>query len=460
MDSSLHRWRPVIANVSFLVLTVALLAGVVYLLKDFLHAIILGALLAGILLPVHHWILRRCAEASQWAHRAWRGLRRSPAPGEGPAEPSLRLRRMAACCSVALVFILVVVPLGVFAVQAADQGIRAIPVVQKWLREDLEGKTADFLDKHPRFREGLRKMTWGTGLLAEGGLFPAREPAAKAEEEAHLPGQGQETIREETETPARELLPSTEEATPGLDLAPMAIRLGTITLQWLRDLLLELLSRTWVTVFNFLIMLFVMYYVFLDGEGLVAYLKEISPLNEEEMEPVSQRIRQVSQAILYSTLGTAVIQGALAMLLFRLVGVPALFWGALLGVCSIVPFVGTGLVWVPVTAYLFLAGQPGKAVFILLACGGLVSNVDSLLRPFLMKKGGDTGMSYPALFFAILGGLQTFGVVGIIYGPLIMGICGVCLLIFSTRLKRKDTPCPPPESPQPMKNREIPPGGT
>ena len=57
-----------------------------------------------------------------------------------------------------------------------------------------------------------------------------------------------------------------------------------------------------------------------------------------------------------------------------------------------------------------------------------------------MKKGGDTGMSYPALFFAILGGLQTFGVVGIIYGPLIMGICGVCLLIFSTRLKRKDTP--------------------
>ena len=171
MDSSLHRWRPVIANVSFLVLTVALLAGVVYLLKDFLHAIILGALLAGILLPVHHWILRRCAEASQWAHRAWRGLRRSPAPGEGPAEPSLRLRRMAACCSVALVFILVVVPLGVFAVQAADQGIRAIPVVQKWLREDLEGKTADFLDKHPRIREGLRKMTWGTGLLAEGGLL-------------------------------------------------------------------------------------------------------------------------------------------------------------------------------------------------------------------------------------------------------------------------------------------------
>ena len=59
------------------------------------------------------------------------------------------------------------------------------------------------------------------------------------------------------------------------------------------------------------------------------------------------------------------------------------------------------------------------------------------MRPFLMKQGGNTGMSYLVLFFSVLGGLQTFGLVGVIYGPLIMGICGICLLIFSTQFKAR-----------------------
>ncbi len=421
-NSSLPQWRNRIANISFLLLTVAILLAVVYLLKDFLHAILLGALFAIMLMPLHRWILTHLGQIVQRGARLGKPLKSSPGkekPAPSQASPSPKVRRVAAFCSVTLVFLLVVVPLGLFAVQVAAQGIRAIPLAQRWIAEDLEGECQEFFRQHPRLQEGWKLLLQSTNFGETG------EEQATSPEDALFPsllGDG-----EHNDAPLAE-----EGSTEQL---PLAIRMGTVSLQWLKDLLLTLLSRTWTTLFNFFLMLFVMYYVFLDGEELAAYLKSICPLNQEELGLVAQRIRQVSQAIFYSTLGTAIVQGLLGMLFFRLVGIPALFWGALLGVCSIVPFVGTGLVWVPVAIFLFLTGQPGKALFILISCGGLVSNVDSLLRPFLMKKGGNTGMSYMVLFFAVLGGLQTFGLAGLIYGPLIMGVCGVCLLIFSTRLK-------------------------
>lgn len=429
MDTlSPQQWRNRIANGSFLVLTVAILLAVVYLLKDFLHAILLGALFAIMLMPLHRWILARLDKAAKSLARGWRRSKTppeaaDPGPPEEPAAPSPKIRRLAALCSVTLVFLLVVVPLGVFAVKVVSQGVMVIPTAQRWVAQELEGKAQEFLTRHPRLQEAWKLVLQGANYL---------ERLGEGQEDS--PENHPEVSPEEPEAPSAEI----REPLPGeirTKLPSMVIRMGTMSFQWLKDLLLGLLARTWTTLFNFFLMLFVMYYVFLDGEMLAAYLKSICPLKQEEWEPVAQRIGQVSQAIFYSTLGTAVIQGLLAMLIFRLVGIPALFWGALLGVCSIIPFVGTGLVWVPVTIFLFLTGQPGKAIFILVACGGLVSNVDSLLRPFLMKKGGNTGMSYMVLFFAVLGGLQTFGLAGLIYGPLIMGVCGVCLLIFSTRLK-------------------------
>ncbi len=87
--------------------------------------------------------------------------------------------------------------------------------------------------------------------------------------------------------------------------------------------------------------------------------------------------------------------------------------------------------------YLFLIGDYGRAIFIFFTCGCIIANFDMILRPLLMKRSGETGMSYMVLFLSILGGIQTFGLVGIIYGPLITGICSICLLIFSTQFKAK-----------------------
>lgn len=432
-NDDLRSWRPAIANFSFLVLTLAMLVAVVFLLRDFLHAIILGGLLALLLMPLNRRVLQCLLWLSKRADAAWRRLRhRPPVPENAATAPqtSLRARRLAAFLSVLLVFFLVAVPLGFFVVQVAEQGMQAIPAAQKWVHEDLEHNARAFLTEHPRIRQTLERLSSDSArLLPKAEKTPAETTAAGDAAGGLDAAEGLDAAP--VETPASSGI---------LEISPMLVKAGTVILQWLKDCVLAILSRTWLTVFNFFIMLFVMYHVFLDGRELLAYLKAISPLGEEETRHVSSRIREVFQAIFVSILGTAVIQGGLSMVFFKMVGVPALFWGALLGVCSIVPFVGTGLVWVPMAIFLLLTGHPGKAFFILLSCGGIVANVDSIVRPLLMKKGGNTGMSYMVLFFSILGGLQTFGLVGIIYGPLIMGVCGVCLLLFSTRMKRRNSP--------------------
>ena len=432
-SDDLRSWRPAIANFSFLVLTLGMLVAVVFLLRGFLHSIILGGLLAILLMPVNRWLLRFLLWLSKRTDALWRRLlHRPPLPEDAESTPQAgsRARGLAALLSVVLVFFLVAVPLGFFVVQVAEQGMQAIPAAQKWIHEDLERNARTFLTEHPRIQQLLERLSTDSATL-----LPKEEAVTEATAETTA-----ESAVPENAEGTEDASPTTPSSSGILEVSPMLVKAGTVILQWLKDCVLAILSRTWLTVFNFFIMLFVMYHVFLDGRELAAYLKSISPLGEEETRHVSSRIREVFQAIFISVLGTAVIQGVLSMVFFKMVGVPALFWGALLGVCSIVPFVGTGLVWVPMAVFLLLTGHPGKALFILLSCGGIVANVDSIIRPLLMKKGGNTGMSYMVLFFSILGGLQTFGLVGIIYGPLIMGVCGVCLLLFSTRMKRQNSP--------------------
>ena len=220
------------------------------------------------------------------------------------------------------------------------------------------------------------------------------------------------------------------------DAGPYVAKLAGTVMEFLRDTLLELFSRVGVVLFNFCVMLFVMYQFFYDGRHMLAYVKSISPLSDDAMKRVETRVREVSRAIVYGIFGTAVTQGICAIIVFKIAGIPV-FWGVVLGFCSIIPVVGTSIIWVPVVVYLFLIGDYGRAIFIFFTCGCIIANFDMILRPLLMKRSGETGMSYMVLFLSILGGIQTFGLVGIIYGPLITGICSICLLIFSTQFKAK-----------------------
>lgn len=174
-------------------------------------------------------------------------------------------------------------------------------------------------------------------------------------------------------------------------------------------------------VIGFALLLFVSFYLFMDGGQMADQVFALSPLPPE----LNQRMRDDVLASLRSTLkGTVVlsmIQGLAGGLGFWVFGVPnALFWGTVMVFSSVVPLVGTALVWLPAGIYLLVLGNVGQAVGVMIWCevAGLIC--DNILRPKLL---GGKGKVHPLLtFFSVLGGLSLFGMVGLILGPLVLAI--------------------------------------
>ncbi|MFH1059916.1 MAG: AI-2E family transporter [Pseudomonadota bacterium] len=172
---------------------------------------------------------------------------------------------------------------------------------------------------------------------------------------------------------------------------------------------------------NFVLILFVTFYLFMDGQRMGDSLLALSPLPVE----LNQRIRDDFLTSLRSTLkGTVVlafIQGVGCGLGFWVFGVPnAPFWGTVMVFASVVPMVGTALVWAPACVYLVVLGSWGQAIGV--GAWSLVVGVisDNILRPKLL---GGAGSIHPLLtFFSVLGGLAAFGMVGLILGPLVLAM--------------------------------------
>ncbi|MBO4345226.1 MAG: AI-2E family transporter [Victivallales bacterium] len=455
-------WAPLIAKIAFLVLTVALVLAVIYLLRVVLHAIILGTLFAIILMPLHR---RLTAQVLRFLKFRERKLKIAPKMDE--EQKASRSRLISSMLMVCLVFFVIVIPLSAFMISVAKQGAEAIPKTIQWIRKDMVASAERFYSKNRTrlhldsvigavdgiitnyFSEEAIKEIEGKAADETMDVVSQEDETASATKEKAAEGtpdavadasdgEGVSANEPLQEPPDGSAAKKKDDAKPNISPANLSKFVGKIIvtgLNALRKSIMSILAEAGIIIFNFFIMLFVMFHIFLDGDKIWKFLLDISPFSEEDQRHIVNRIKNVSRAIFFSIFGTAIIQGTLAAIAFRIVGIPALFWGVLLGLCSVIPFVGTGLVWVPVTIYLFLTEQFGCAVFILVFCGGIVANIDSIIRPFLMKHGGKTGMSYMVLFFSIMGGLQTFGLIGIIYGPIIMGMCGICVLIFSTHFK-------------------------
>ncbi|MBR0457625.1 MAG: AI-2E family transporter [Victivallales bacterium] len=444
-------WAPTIAKVTFLLLTLGMLCAAVYLVRNVLHAIILGALLAGILMPVNRWLTRRIARFLRWLDAKQNHPRAKASPEKFKNYVSRVSKALGAGLSVVLVFLVIVIPLTMLVVHVAKEGRSTIVSALEWIEKDYPVQSRKLIAKYhlEQRREKLNGYIQDFSKVAN--EADQAQERLKKEDSAEVLPVGKEPEQPPVEKQSPQVTMPTVAPRPipekPTDLNQLLAQLARRAIAALWRAVLAVLSRTWLTIFNFFIMLFVMYHIFHDGEEILAYFRSITPLGDETQQQVSRRIREVSRAVCFSIFGTACVQALLSMIVFRIVGIPALFWGVVLGFCSIIPFVGTGLVWVPAMIYLFMTGQTWHAIFLLIACGGLVANIDSLVRPLLMKQGGNTGMSYLVLFFSILGGLQTFGLVGILYGPLIVGICGICLLIFATQFKKRNAePSPSQET--------------
>ena len=437
-----------IAPYAFGALTLLLLFGVLFLVKGFLHALILGIIGATMLMPLHRRILKGIKKLNQRLPKfSFRKNNKTEDTNETEGEYTSGERRAAALCSVTLVFFCVLIPLTFLMFTLINQGQKTLADARTWLAKGPDGRST--LTRHLEELDNKYQISrrWGQ-LNALNKALDFGEPENKHEEKeaegtddgkAAKDGTDVNESQAKVEPAAAQETAEKVEMSQETELQELAGKLATILQNGLSTIIRALMGvakQIWMMVVNFFIMLLVMFFGFRDGDSFVKYVHDISPFSDKVQEQILDRISEVSRAVLFGILGTALVQSLVAMVIFRIVKIPALLWGSLLGMCSLIPFIGTSLVWIPITIYFLLIGQPVKEAFVIFGCGGIVANVDNFMRPAFIC-GGRTGMSYIVLFCSLLGGLQTFGLAGVVYGPLISGLCALCLYIFGTQYKNR-----------------------
>lgn len=174
-------------------------------------------------------------------------------------------------------------------------------------------------------------------------------------------------------------------------------------------------------ILQFVLILLTMYYLFKDGDKLVEQVRESIPLSKGRARQMLEQVTGVIRATIYGGLLVAAIQGALGGLMFWILGIPSpVFWGTVMGFLSLIPVLGAFMVFIPAAAILALSGFYIKAIILLAFGFGVVSQIDNFLKPMFIS--GRTQLHPLLLFFSILGGLQVFGFLGIVLGPVVAAL--------------------------------------
>jgi predicted PurR-regulated permease PerM len=190
-------------------------------------------------------------------------------------------------------------------------------------------------------------------------------------------------------------------------------------------------------ILNIFITFFSMYYFLKHGKDLYKFCSELVPLPEGRYKQILLRFDDLSRGMIMGTLVVGGVQGILAGLGFWALGVPnPVLLGFLTAIIAIIPLLGAAIVWVPVDLYLFLTafstGEFWRPITLLVYGTFVVSLIDNILKPKIV---GDRAKIHPLLIlFGILGGIQLFGIAGILIGPLILTIFDLVIEIYKETL--------------------------
>jgi predicted PurR-regulated permease PerM len=192
------------------------------------------------------------------------------------------------------------------------------------------------------------------------------------------------------------------------------------------------------------IVVFSLFFLYRDGRRIQRGFWSVLPVEEKEKRALEGIVTRILPSVLTGVLLTALVQGFLGGIGFWISGLPSpFFFGALICVASLLPVVGTMLVWLPGALYLLFQGMTGWGIF-LLAWGFLVvGSSDNILRPLLSRK--QSGLPVSLLMLGSLGGLFAFGLVGVILGPVVIGISLALFEMYRTPAT-VDPPDSPPEA--------------
>lgn len=199
-------------------------------------------------------------------------------------------------------------------------------------------------------------------------------------------------------------------------------------------------------IFQTLVMLFVLFFLFRDGPKAVQQVMQLVPMETAHKEHILQRLNQTLLAVVRGMFITATVQGLLSGIGFAVAGVPfSVLLGFATAFFALIPLIGAAGIWVPVCAFMILNGWVVPGVLLLIWCAGVVSTVDNFLRPYLI--GEKAKLPIVLLFLGTLGGLKSYGPVGLLFGPVMVACVLAFSKIYGEQLKRaqekkQDAPAP------------------
>ena len=229
-------------------------------------------------------------------------------------------------------------------------------------------------------------------------------------------------------TAALERLPSE----PGDDLDSTVGRQVTVQGGRAAAAVTTLVAATGSLVFQITMMLIALYFFLLEGDELVDWLDDVSPMRAGQSRELLREFKKVSYAVIVSTVITSAVQAAAALVGYLIAGVPSpIFFTGVTFFVAFIPAVGAASVCLAAAALLFVTGHSYMALFLAIWGVTVVGLVDNVVKPYLVKAGME--MSGAVVFFSFIGGLAAFGTVGLLLGPLV-----VALFLALLRIYRRD----------------------
>ncbi|RWL84436.1 MAG: AI-2E family transporter [Mesorhizobium sp.] len=215
-----------------------------------------------------------------------------------------------------------------------------------------------------------------------------------------------------------------------IDLPSMMASLAT----WLSNAGATFVKGSVLQVAEVLLTFYMLFYFLRDRTAVARLLRNWMPLESTDAERLFQRVFDTVHATVYGTLAVAAVQGSLGGLMFWILGLPTpLFWGVVMSLLSVVPVLGSFIVWIPAAILLLLDGDWGKAL-ILAGWGAIVvGGIDNLLRPMLV--GNQLRLHTIPAFISMIGGLALFGAPGFILGPLSVTVTMLLVEVWAARYK-------------------------
>lgn len=194
---------------------------------------------------------------------------------------------------------------------------------------------------------------------------------------------------------------------------------------------------------NFAIMFFLLYFLLQSGRQVEKFLDKFIPLKEENIDLLSIETSNMIKANAIGIPVLAIIQGIIAAIGYSVFGIKDWgLWGFLTGVFSMVPIVGTAVIWVPLTLYLYATGKSGAALGLLIFSAVIITNVDYVARLTILKKLMDV---HPLItIFGVIVGIGLFGFWGVIFGPLLISYFIILVNIYINEFSVKPTIAEPP----------------